>query len=157
MATMTRMLRKAPLLNLLLLAVLFPYIAALSGCAASNPLQGLKMAPMSQMTEDVKAATPLIQQAYQFAAANRETLQQIPCYCGCATTGHTSNYDCYIVEIKPAGEIVTNPHALGCAVCVLITQDVMKMTREGKSIHEIRAAIDQTYSKYGPSTGPFIE
>jgi len=35
---------------------------------------------------------------------------------------------------------------------VNITRDVMKMMREGKSLPDIRRAIDKTYSKYGPGT-----
>jgi hypothetical protein len=149
---MTRLLRRIPPFTLLLLVVSLLSFSALGGCAPANPLQGLKMAPMSGMSDDVKAATAPIQQAYQFAAANPDLMQHIPCYCGCVADGHKNNYDCYISEVRPSGEIVTNPHALECAICVAITQDVMKMTREGKSADEIRAAIIQTYSKFGPST-----
>lgn len=33
-----------------------------------------------------------------------------------------------------------------------ITRDVMRMLDEGKPLKEIRAAVEKTYSKYGPST-----
>jgi cytochrome c-type biogenesis protein CcmH/NrfF len=49
------------------------------------------------------------------------------------------------------GTITFDNHALGCSICVDITQDVMRLQREGKSDQEIRAYIDGTYSKYGPS------
>jgi hypothetical protein len=37
-----------------------------------------------------------------------------------------------------------------------IAQDVMKLSRQGKSPQEIRAAIDQTFSQYGPSNRPAV-
>jgi hypothetical protein len=33
-----------------------------------------------------------------------------------------------------------------------ITRDVMRLLDEGKPIKDIRAYIDRTYSKFGPST-----
>ncbi len=64
--------------------------------------------------------------------------------------GHTSNLSCYIKERKADGQIVFEDHALGCSLCVDISQDVMRMTGEGKSPQDIRAAILAAYSKFGP-------
>jgi len=33
-----------------------------------------------------------------------------------------------------------------------ITRDVMRMLDEGKPLKEIRAYVDRTYSRFGPST-----
>jgi hypothetical protein len=33
-----------------------------------------------------------------------------------------------------------------------ITRDVMRMLDEGKPLKEIRATVDTTYSRFGPST-----
>jgi hypothetical protein len=33
-----------------------------------------------------------------------------------------------------------------------ITRDVMRMLDEGKPLKEIRVYVDQTYSRFGPST-----
>lgn len=33
-----------------------------------------------------------------------------------------------------------------------ITRDVMRMLDEGKSLKEIRAYVDKSYSRFGPST-----
>ena len=109
------------------------------------------MAPMSAMPAEIQKAPTTVQQAYQFAVANPDALKNVPCYCGCGAAGHTSNYSCYVKEVRPSGEVVFDQHALGCSICVDITQDVLKMTRDGKAPVEIRAAIDQTYSQYGPS------
>ena len=139
---------------LLLLVALLPAVSLLTGCSAGatsyqNDLN--KMAPMSAMPAEIQKAPTTVQQAYQFAVANPDALKNVPCYCGCGAAGHTSNYSCYVKEVKPSGEVVFDQHALGCSICVDITQDVLKMTRDGKAPVEIRAAIDQTYSQYGPS------
>jgi hypothetical protein len=39
---------------------------------------------------------PNVRAAYQVARNAPELLEQMPCYCGCFTTGHTSNYDCFV-------------------------------------------------------------
>jgi hypothetical protein len=106
---------------------------------------------MSDMPAEVKQASVTTQQAYQYAVANPDILQNIPCYCGCGDMGHTSNYACYVQSTGSDGKPVFDQHALGCSICVDITQDAMRMQREGKTLPEIRAAVDGTYSKYGPS------
>jgi hypothetical protein len=109
------------------------------------------MASMGGMPADVKSAPISVQQGYQFATANPDILQQIPCYCGCGKMGHTSNYSCYIKGKDEAGKISYDTHALGCSICVDISQDVMRLLKDKKSIQEIKTYVDQTYSKYGPS------
>jgi hypothetical protein len=111
----------------------------------------LKMAPMSMMPDDVKSAPAVTQQAYQFAVANPDVIQHIPCYCGCGAMGHTSNYSCYVESVDAAGKTKFDGHALGCSICVDITQDAMRLTKEGKSPQAIKAYVDKTYSQYGPS------
>jgi hypothetical protein len=142
---------------LLLLVALLPIVSLLSGCSGSatssqNDLN--KMAPMSAMPAEIQKAPTTVKEAYQFAVANPDALKNVPCYCGCGAAGHTSNYSCYVKEVKPSGEVVFDQHALGCSICVDISQDVMKMTKDGKTPKEIRAAIDQTFSQYGPSNMP---
>ncbi len=110
--------------------------------------------PMSQISPEVQSAPVTVQTAYQFATANPEIMKNIPCYCGCGNIGHTSNYSCYVSNVDAKGTITFENHALGCSICVDITQDVMRMTREGKSPQEARVTIDATYSKYGPSNIP---
>ena len=138
---------------ILLLVALLPVASLLTGCSGSGTSSSsdLMMAPMADMPAEVQSAATSVQEAYQFAVANPEALKNVPCYCGCGAAGHTSNYSCYVKEVKPSGEVVFDLHALGCSICVDIAQDVMKMTRAGKPPQEIRAAIDQTYAQYGPS------
>ena len=111
----------------------------------------LTMAPMSQMSTEVRNAPAVTQRAYQFAVANPEVMKQIPCYCGCGAMGHTSNYTCYVQSAEASGKITFDTHALGCSICVDITQDTMRLLRQGTNVKDIRAYVDKTYSQYGPS------
>jgi hypothetical protein len=137
--------------------ILFPVMIAilllafLPACSAAQGTTALNMAPMSGMPAEVQSAPVSVQQAYQFAVANPEVIKQIPCYCGCGNIGHTSNYSCYVTGVDDKGAITYDNHALGCSLCVDITQDTMRMLKDGKSPGEIRAVIDSTYSKYGTS------
>ena len=131
-------------------------LTALPACSTQSSADEshLNMASMDLMPAEVQSAPVTVQEAYQFNVANPDVMKNMPCYCGCGNIGHTSNYDCYVSEIDSAGNITFDNHALGCSICVDITQDVMRMLREGKSPQEARAYIDATYSKYGPSNIP---
>jgi Protein of unknown function with PCYCGC motif len=155
------MMRADPLENLMKLSrtlffSLMIGMIALTGLSAcsSQPESDLHMMPMDHMPAEVQSAPVSVQQAYQFAAANPDVMNDIPCYCGCGDIGHASNYACYVSHVDESGEITFDNHALGCSICVDITQDVMRMLREGKSPQEARAYVDATYSKYGPSNIP---
>lgn len=138
---------------LIFLSLIFTF---LSGCNASSTSSNteLGMASMDAMPAKVKTAPAVVQQAYQFAVANPELMQHIPCYCGCGAIEHTSNYDCYISGVNQDGNYTFDSHALGCSICVDITQDAMRMHKQGRQIAEIKSFIDQAYSPYGPSNIP---
>lgn len=138
-----------------LLIVITLVSTAVSACSTSNSSEvHLVMAPMDQMPMDVQSAPVAVQEAYQFNIANPGIMQDIPCYCGCGDIGHTSNYDCYASDVDANGGITFDNHALGCSICVDITQDVMRMLQDGKSPQDARTYIDATYSKYGPTNIP---
>lgn len=128
-------------------------LGSLPACSAQQTAD-LHMTPMDQMPADVQSAPVTVQTAYQFASANPDVMKDIPCYCGCGNIGHTSNYSCYVSSVDEKGAITFDNHALGCSICVDITQDVMRMLRDGKSTQDARTYIDATYSKYGQSNIP---
>src|SRR5512137_877224 len=143
-------------------AMLFIFVLSLAGglltgcgtaAASATTATGheLKMAPMSMMPDEVKSAPAVTQQAYQFAVANPDVMKHIPCYCGCGAMGHTSNYSCYVQSVDAAGKVKFDGHALGCSICVDITQDAIRLSKQGKSPQDIKAYVDKTYSQYGPS------
>ncbi|MGH7363736.1 MAG: PCYCGC motif-containing (lipo)protein [Candidatus Methylomirabilales bacterium] len=55
---------------------------------------------------------PKVQEAYRYAAANADTLQYIPCFCGCKNIGHRHNGDCYVTERHADGRVTFNSHAV---------------------------------------------
>jgi hypothetical protein len=131
-------------------------LTGLSACSTQSNSENipLNMASMDLMPAEVHTAPVTVQEAYQFNVANPDIMKDIPCYCGCGNIGHTSNYDCYVSDADSEGKITFDNHALGCSICVDITQDVMRMLKDGKSPQEARIYIDSTYSKYGPSNIP---
>ena len=130
-------------------------LVSLSGCStAAQDSIHLNMAAMDKMPPDVQSAPVTVQQAYQFAVANPDIMQKIPCFCGCGRLGHKSNYSCYVQSIDAQGKITFDDHALGCSLCVDITQDTMRLMKQGKTTQEIRTYVDATYTKYGPSNIP---
>ncbi len=144
------MIRRIGLL-IFILSLLAGLLSACSSPSASANEKDLAMAPMSDMPAQVQSAPLVTRQAYQFAAANPEVMKHIPCYCGCGTIGHTSNYSCYVSNVDSKGTLTFDDHALGCSICVDITQDAMRLLRQGKDVQSIKAYVDQTYSRYGSS------
>ena len=140
------------LLFLLLIGIIA--LASLPACSSKSSDVHLNMTSLDQMPPEVQSAPVTVQQAYQFASANPDVMKNIPCYCGCGNIGHASNYSCYVSKVDEKGNFTFDKHALGCSICVDITQDVMRLLKEGKSAQDARAYIDATYSKYGPSNIP---
>ena len=144
-------MRSLSLSPLLLLALALGLLTA--GCSG-NRAPAYELAALSALPEEMQQAPRTVREAYQFAVANPEVLKQLPCYCGCGGMGHTSNYACYVAGEEADGSLKFDGHALGCSICVDITQDAMRMLEDGQSVPEIRAYVDQTYSRFGPSNMP---
>lgn len=142
------MKRLLPLL--LLLLVFAPLASGCSSAASGGDAHAYEMAPLADMPDEVRQAPATVREAYQFAVHNGDVLSELPCYCGCGAMGHISNESCYIEEQQP--DIVYDNHALGCQICVDITQDAMRMLDDGKSVDEIYSYVDATYSRFGPET-----
>ena len=136
-----------------MLLIFLPLLSGLNGCT-SNLEADLPMTTIDRLPVEVQMSPPVVQQAYQFASANPDVMQEIPCYCGCGAIGHTSNYSCYVAGQDVNGRLEFDNHALGCSICVDITQDVMRKLKQGSTVPEIKAYIDETYSKYGNSNMP---
>ena len=141
---------------LILISFLLLLSLLLSACAGDTPKGETEpsMAALDTMPQDVQDSPVTVQQAYQFNVANPDVMTQIPCYCGCGSMGHTSNYDCYVADVTSDGAVEYDSHALGCSICVDITQDTMRLLKQGKTVAEVKADIDRTYAQYGPSNIP---
>lgn len=145
----------------LLILVIFLLSGVLAACAGEptrfatpQAAADLPMASLADMPQEVQDSPVSVQQAYQFNVANPDVMTQIPCYCGCGSMGHTSNYDCYVADVAADGAISYDTHALGCSICVDITLDTMRLLKQGKTVAETKADIDRTYAQYGPSNIP---
>jgi hypothetical protein len=57
-----------------------------------------------------KQAAPKVEAVYRYAVAHEETLQYIPCVCGCGAIGHRHNAHCYVAERLPGGAITFTNH-----------------------------------------------
>lgn len=142
--------------SLLFSVLVVVFSGLLTACGAKTSVEDhdLAMASLDSMPLEVQNAPVAVQQAYQFNVANPELMKQLPCYCGCGAMGHTSNYSCYVSAVDADGKVKYDTHALGCSICVDITQDAMRLLQQDKTVSEIKAYVDQTYAQYGPSNMP---
>ena len=99
--------------------------------------------------EFVRALPDDWQAAYAFALARPDVLQWLPCYCGCGAMGHRSNLDCFFQHREEMGRYDYEEHASFCDVCVNIANRAHQLLGQGKSMAEIRAAIDAEFGGNG--------
>ena len=105
-------------------------------------------ASLSDMPAFLNEESETVQLAYTAAAKLKDTLQYIPCYCGCgASAGHKSNLDCFIAGVREDGAVIWDDHGTGCGVCQQIALQAAKMKQEGHSDLEIRQFVDSTYGE----------
>lgn len=95
---------------------------------------------------------PMTEEAYAYALYHPQVVQWMPCYCGCGGMGHRSNLDCYLKPGIPGNPTTFEEHASYCDICVKTTLLTKKLISEGKSLREIRAAVDQTFGGSAPGT-----
>jgi hypothetical protein len=93
----------------------------------------------------VRALPPEWQTAYAFALARPDVLQWLPCYCGCTGAGHRSNLDCFFQRREVPGSYVYEEHASFCDICVKTANLASQMLQEGRTMVQIRAAVDTTF------------
>jgi hypothetical protein len=70
----------------------------------------LETVPRGGLPSFATAGDPKVEAVYRYAVAHEETLQYIPCVCGCGAIGHRHNADCYIAERHPDGAITFTNH-----------------------------------------------
>ena len=93
--------------------ILLVLLLALVASSCNSPQMELTMAPASQLPARLQDAPTEVQEAYRFAIANKELLQEIPCFCGCNGIGHASNYACYVADDGGPGQVAEyDSHAM---------------------------------------------
>jgi len=82
------------------------------------------------------ASVPRIEKVYREVAQVPGAVDGIYCYCHCIENmGHTSLLTCF-----------ESDHAAGCDVCLSEGDMVYRMTQQGRSLDQVRQAIDRTFS-----------
>ena len=112
------------------------------------PTQAEVSAAWKARPDYVKALPSEWQGAYAFALARPDVLQWLPCYCGCSEMGHRSNLDCFFQK-RESGATTFEEHGSYCDVCVNTANLAQQLLREGKSMIEIRAAVDVRFGGNG--------
>jgi hypothetical protein len=97
-------------------------LASACAPAASRPAPTSETAALPALGADPKLgiwpeqyqrAPASVREAYSWAVGHEPTLRFIPCYCGCAADGHTSNYSCYVRSALAGGRVILDPHGFG--------------------------------------------
>jgi hypothetical protein len=89
-----------------------------------------KVLPASALSEH-----PDVVRVYAMAEEIPEVLDGIYCYCECSKhSGHYSLLECY-----------ESDHGAHCDICLEEAELAYRMTKEGKTLEQIRAAIDQRF------------
>lgn len=126
-----------PILVLLAIAVAAALYAALvpEAHAAEHPQPRAGVTAAAVQPPARYAGVPAIAEVYAEVARIPEVVDGIYCYCNCAEhSGHYSLLTCF-----------EDDHGAGCDVCLEQAHLAYTMTGEGKSLEEIRAAIDQRF------------
>lgn len=140
---------RRPLLALMLAgAVVIVTACAPDGTDASVVRDGpvaLGLAVPALDLEDVPAS---IADHYEFAGANRDVYDEVPCFCGCEESiGHRNLTACFVRSDGTGWDA----HAAGCAVCVDESIAVRRLMADGAGVPTIRDAI---ITEFGPLAAP---
>lgn len=118
---------------LLLALLLVPAMTLSAGGHHPEPREHIAhdhVAPAAQF-----AAYPRVAETYTIAARIPHIIDGIYCYCACSEhSGHYSLLDCY-----------KDAHAARCDVCLSEAAMAWRMHQDGKSLDDIRVAIDRLY------------
>lgn len=104
--------------------------------AAEHPAPRSDAQQMQTASPERFAAYPEAKEAYEMAPHIKSTLDGLFCYCYCNGGGHYSLLDCFKDE-----------HGAGCDICIGEARLAYRMVQQGKSLEEIRTAIDQTFGE----------
>ncbi len=127
-------------------------VAGADTAAVVVPMGSMHMPTADEVSSTWKARPAYVkdlsaewQQAYAFALARPDVLQWLPCYCGCEGIGHRSNLDCFFQRREVKGTYQYEEHASFCDICVKTANMASDMLQQGKTMVQIRAAVDSTY------------
>lgn len=91
-----------------------------------------------------------IDKLYGFVALHPEVYKYMPCFCACSRTkGHRSNDECFVKSRgKTLSSLKWSGHAAECTICLTVAAQVQDLYLQGKSLQEIRTAVEQLGAKF---------
>ena len=104
--------------------------------ANEHPKPRATAAEMATMNPDDFGEYVEVKETYKMAAQIKTTLDGLYCYCHCKGGGHYSLLDCFRDE-----------HGAGCDICLGEAHLAYRMIQEGKTLQEIRLAIDAQFGQ----------
>jgi hypothetical protein len=125
-----------------------------SRTTAPKPLDPSRLPPLPDPGYAPVRPLAEVRAAYQFAALRPEVMTYVPCFCGCERSGHRDNEDCFIAARAADGSVTWSDHGFGCAICIDVARDAMRMHNSGASVSAIRKAIEQRYRPSSHSMTP---
>lgn len=145
--------------------VLVVAVAALGACSTNSDTKTQTVPQAGSATEQnprfLAADLPLLPQqiamgprpveivraAYEFAARRPDVMKFIPCFCGCESSGHKDNHDCFVGGRNAEGAVTQwDLHGIGCAVCIDVAFQTRQMHAAGTALADIRDAIEKKYA-----------
>lgn len=93
-----------------------------------------------------------VAEAYEFVIQHGEVTSYLPCFCGCGKReSHSSLDSCFVTRRDKSGRMVSrDPHAETCKVCIDVAVDAKQMLRDGRTLTEIRSAVESKYAAEYP-------
>jgi hypothetical protein len=70
----------------------------------------LETVARGELPSFARAGGRKVEAVYGYAVEHGETLEYIPCVCGCGAIGHRNNADCYVAERLADGAITFTNH-----------------------------------------------
>lgn len=95
--------------------------------------------------------TQLTKDLYSEVHNHADLMSGIPCYCGCMVgteidEAHDSLLRCYWGELPgDDGSVTWTNHSTNCGICKMEMEDVIALSKEGKTADEILAAVNAKY------------
>lgn len=107
-------LTRRTLLNTSLLSGVLFFVGCSRSEGPGRSTAGLTAWPSDDIwPPEVEQSPSDIRDAYKFAVSNYETLQWMPCFCGCVSGGHRNNFDCYVRDIREDGSVALDAMSFG--------------------------------------------
>lgn len=144
------------------LLLAFAFITLLTACGLSDDdkdgaehMHGSetwqKTASYDELPGFLSDYTPYTSELYAAVHEHADIMSGINCYCGCmdglaVETPHDSLLRCYIAE-HPAdeGSVTWTNHSTSCGICKKEMEQVVALSKQGKTADEIRVAIDAAF------------